>query len=347
MAEGVPIRVAAAVIRRADGAVLLSLRPAHLEHGGSWEFPGGKVERRERLVDGLARELEEELGIEIRCATPVIRVLHRYTSKVVDLAVFEVSEWVGEPSGREGQLLRWTAVDELSGLVFPAANLPATVALGLPRVVLVTPPLGADETAYLERLEGCLDGGVRLVQLRLKEAAAGRARTVARAAVGLCERYSARLMLNGLPGDAVAVGAHGLHLEARRLRQLAERPVPAELLLSAACHNALELAQAEALGVDFAYLSPVHATATHPDAALLGWHGLRRLAGRAVVPVFALGGMQPADLRFAVRAGCQGVAMMSGLWDSADPAQVIAGAGQAIRAAAYTTRPRRTPAALQ
>lgn len=337
-AEEWPLRVAAAVIRRGDGAVLLSLRPRHADQGGLWEFPGGKLEAREREIDGLARELDEELGIRIERATPVIRVRHRYPSRAVELSVFEVDQWQGEPSGREGQAIGWFAPAALAGLDFPAANLPITRAVGLPRLVLVTPPLGEDASAYLARLEACLDAGVRLVQLRLREADAARARRVTREAVRLSEQHDARLLVNGLPGEAHAAGAHGVHLSSARLRQLSTRPVGNALLLSAACHNPAELHHAEAIGADFAYLSPVHATGSHPGAACLGWHRLLPLARRARLPVYALGGMRAADCRLAVRAGCQGIAMMSGLWDSAAPGAVLARHAEALAAAAYCTR---------
>jgi 8-oxo-dGTP diphosphatase len=265
----------------------------------------------------------------------VIRVRHAYVDRLVDLAVLEVADWNGQPRGCEGQDIRWVRPEELASLAFPAANLPVTTAVRLPRLVLVTPDPGRDERVFLARLEACVAAGVELVQLRLEETDGARRRRVARAAVTTCARHGARVMLNGTPGEALAAGADGVHLNAARLRQLSARPLAPDRLLSASCHNVAELAHAEALGVDFAYLSPVHATASHPGAAVLGWHGLHRLARAARVPVFALGGMQAGDARLAVRAGCQGVAMMRGIWDAARPATVLAAGAAAVAAAAY------------
>lgn len=331
------LRVAAAVIRREDGDILLSVRPAHAAHGGLWEFPGGKLETRERPIDGLARELAEELGIHLDCATPLITVRHQYPNNIVELVVFEVRAWRGEPHGREGQHIEWVTAESLPGRRFPEANLPVTTAANLPRVVMITPDLGADEARFLARLEACLAAGVKLVQLRIRATGDQRQRVVA-AAVASCARLGARLMLNGTPGEAGSAGAQGVHLNRQRLFEFEQRPVARDMLLSAACHDAHELAQAERIGVDFVYLSPVAATASHPGAEVLGWSALRALCAATRLPVYALGGMTATALPRAVRSGCQGIAMLSALWDSAAPADLLARAGKALAKADYRTK---------
>lgn len=333
-----PLRVVAAVIRRADRAILLSLRAADADQGGLWEFPGGKLEPGERDIDGLARELREELGIAIVRALPVIRVLHRYPDKLVSLSVMEVTDWEGVPGGREGQEIRWVQSNELAALRFPAANLPVTTAVNLPRLALVAPTPGPCEAAFLRRLTQCLAAGVRLVSLRLEEPDLARRRRVAKAAADACHRSGACLMIDGEPDDAIAAGAQGLHLTAARLRQLSVRPVPPGLLLSATCSTVHELRHAETLGADFACVSPVHAPAARPAIEPLGWHRLHALVKATRLPVFAHGGMRAADARLALRAGCQGVAMTQDIWNSAAPAETVEASAQAAQAAAYTIR---------
>ncbi|MBK8959156.1 MAG: Nudix family hydrolase [Proteobacteria bacterium] len=325
--------MAAAVIRRVDGAVLLSVRPSHAAHGGLWEFPGGKLEGRERPVDGLARELAEELGIRIARATPLITVRHQYPKAHVELIVFEVRDWQGEAHGREGQHVEWVAAAQLQNLQFPEANLPVTTAVALPRVLMITPDVGDDEAAFLTRLEGCVGAGVELVQLRIRTRGEQRRRVVT-AAVAACHRHGARLMLNGSAQEAVALGAQGLHLNRQRLFECRRRPVAASMLLSAACHDAAALAQAERIGVDFVYLSPVLATTSHPGAEGLGFKALRQLCAATRLPVYALGGMHAAHLPRAVRAGCQGIAMLSGVWQHAAPASLLARAARLLEKAA-------------
>lgn len=70
------VHVAAAVIRGADGSVLIARRADTQHQGGLWEFPGGKVEEGETVQAALARELQEELGIHVTAARPLIKVGH-------------------------------------------------------------------------------------------------------------------------------------------------------------------------------------------------------------------------------------------------------------------------------
>lgn len=329
------LRVAAAAIRREDGAVLLALRPRHANQGGKWEFPGGKLEPRESAVAGLARELDEELGIAIEAATPLITVRHDYPDRRIELLVFEVRAWRGEPHGREGQAVEWVAAEDLARREFPAANLPILAALRLPRVLMITPDVGADEGAFLARLERCLEAGVELVQLRITAEGARRAR-LARRAIELAQSHAARLVLNGVPEEVLALGAHGVHLNRARLLACAERPLPRELLVSAACHDAAALEHAARLEIDCALVSPVAPTTSHPGAPVLGWRALRGLTRAARSPVYALGGLRAADVGRALRAGCQGVALLSGLWNATEPAEVVARATREVAAAALS-----------
>jgi 8-oxo-dGTP diphosphatase len=95
---------------------------------------------------------------------------------------------------------------------------------------------------------------------------------------------------------------------------LKRRPgLPGELV-GASCHDAAELTQAVAFGLDYALLSPVKATTSHPSANPLGWSRFSALVDPIPLPVYALGGLTPADLAEAVRHGAQGIAAIRGLW---------------------------------
>ncbi|MDZ7749329.1 MAG: thiamine phosphate synthase [Halofilum sp. (in: g-proteobacteria)] len=95
------------------------------------------------------------------------------------------------------------------------------------------------------------------------------------------------------------------------------RPVGPERLLSCACHDAAELAHAEALGADLAYLGSVAPTPSHPDAAPLGWEAFADLAAGTALPLYAIGGVTPSDLATARAAGAVGVAGIRGFWPEA------------------------------
>jgi 8-oxo-dGTP diphosphatase len=128
------IAVAAGVLDDADGRVLITQRRAGSHAAGRWEFPGGKLRAGESPGQGLARELEEELGILVQHADPLIAYRHEYDRRIVDLHVWRVSRYRGQPSGREGQPLRWIEVaDLLSCGLLPADRPIVDLLLAEPR----------------------------------------------------------------------------------------------------------------------------------------------------------------------------------------------------------------------
>jgi len=123
------IEVAVAVMLSEEQKVLTSWRQPHQHQGGLWEFPGGKREGEETMLEALKREVHEELGVRVEQAEPFVRIDHDYGDKQVSLDVWLVSRFSGEPSGKEGQPLRWQAVKDLQAEDFPAANLAIIEAL--------------------------------------------------------------------------------------------------------------------------------------------------------------------------------------------------------------------------
>lgn len=123
------VHVAVGVILDADDRILITRRDNDAHQGGLWEFPGGKVEARETLQVAMARELREELGIDIGALSPLLEVRHDYGDKQVLLDVHIVRGFIGEPEGREGQPLKWVTVAELHQFDFPAANVPIVEAV--------------------------------------------------------------------------------------------------------------------------------------------------------------------------------------------------------------------------
>ena len=90
---------------------------------GKWEFPGGKVDAGETPEEALKRELEEEIGIHILNAELYERFQFEYPTKILDFSFYLVTEWIGEPFGREGQEGFWLEQGELDAGQFPPANL--------------------------------------------------------------------------------------------------------------------------------------------------------------------------------------------------------------------------------
>jgi 8-oxo-dGTP diphosphatase len=123
------VRVVAAVLRDAGGRVLIAQRPAGKHMAGYWEFPGGKIAPGESSAAALTRELAEELGVSLRRCHPLLQLRHDYADRVVELDVFVVDDYGGEPSGREAQALKWVAAAELTGQALLPADRPIIEAL--------------------------------------------------------------------------------------------------------------------------------------------------------------------------------------------------------------------------
>jgi 8-oxo-dGTP diphosphatase len=307
------VEVVAGVIRDVRGRILLARRTEGRDLAGLWEFPGGKHEPDETPEAALKRELQEELGIAIELGDPLIRVPQAYPHKRLCLDVYDVRAWHGTVRGLEGQALAWVPPHKLVDYPMPPADVPVVAALTQPDCYLVTPTPGDSDAAWLASLERALANGVRRVQLRAPGCEAGRWRALAAQATARCRTAGADVLINGDIDLAQALGT-GVHLRAAQMMQLNERPLPAEALVAASCHDAEELAAAQALGCDFVVLGAIKPTLTHPGTATLGWHGLAALRETVSLPIYAIGGLAPDDVVTARRHGAQGVAAIRGLW---------------------------------
>lgn len=307
------VHVAAAVILDDAGRIFLARRPDDKHQGGLWEFPGGKVEAGEPVLDALSRELDEELGITVQSARPLIQVPYHYPDKSVLLDVFVVDSFSGDPYGREGQATAWVEKADLAEYAFPAANQPILDAVLLPSRLMITGHAG-DLSVYLEKVSAGIAAGAEGVMLRAKhlddaafEALAGHVMEICRGSGVLCTLNCSVERANALHADAV-------HLSSARLMALQSRDQFSGRWLSASCHNQQELEHAKQVGVDFVTLSPVEVTKSHPETAPMGWELFADLAADVTMPVFALGGMNESHLNRVWQAGGQGVASISAWW---------------------------------
>jgi 8-oxo-dGTP diphosphatase len=316
------IQVAVAVIINEAREVLISLRDQQAHQGGLWEFPGGKIEAGESVVQALGREVREELGINIDHSKPFKSIKYIYPDKQVELHVCLVEQFYGTPTGAEGQVLRWLAIDCLKPSVFPAANRSIIRALQLPQQYLISGAFNSFED-YLSRLHNSLSRGVRLVQMRCPSLHTPAFIALARQAAQLCAQFDARLLVNTTPAIYNQLREHGcelagLHLNGRLLNQTQQRPLPTDQILSVSCHNLQDIAQATKLSADCLLYSPIKPTCSHPEASPLGWEAFSSAVAATDICSYALGGMQAEDIAQACAYGGQGIAAISGLWSSCD-----------------------------
>ncbi len=306
------VEVAAAVIERPDGHFLLARRPAGKVYAGYWEFPGGKVEPGESAKVALARELGEELGIEVKVSLPWITRVFVYEHATVRLNFFRVTAWQGEPVPRERQIFSWQMPGEVFVRPMLPANQPVLQALALPLIYAITDACGMGEAEQLARLKTGLRRGLRLIQVREKRMTMLEQERFVAQVLDLSKPYGAKVLVNGDLALSARAGAHGIHFTSAQLATLSERPEG--LLVAASCHDGVELEKAATLGLDFAVLGPVCETTSHPDATPVGWDGFERIVHGICIPVFALGGLVAEDVVQARQAGAHGVAMMRGAW---------------------------------
>jgi 8-oxo-dGTP diphosphatase len=299
--------VAVGVLWRADGAVLLADRPAGKPYAGYWEFPGGKIESGESVEHALARELNEELGIDIGPALPWVTFEFDYPHAYVRLHFCRVFDWRGEPQGREGQQLRFFRLDQpLPQPLLPAAQ-PALRWLSLPvRAALVDPD--CDPATLLPALDAALAAGLRLLIVHdagLALPASTRAAAIAQLAL----RAAACGAL--LIGSSVTPAPRHTHLAEAALAHWKRGADVGWTGVDATTRATLS--EAAARGCDFALVSPVLAAVG--DAGVpLGWHGVRALIRQTPLPVLVGGGLTSDDLATAQAAGAHGIALPLAHW---------------------------------
>jgi len=315
------VHVAVGVIENARGEIFIAQRAAEAHQGGLWEFPGGKLEPGETTPQALARELREELAIEVHACRPLIQIRHEYPDKAVLLDVYRVTQFSGVPRGNEGQPVRWVAPAQLTEYEFPAANRPIIKAVELTEILPISGTFGS--AAELARgllswsRQGITRGIVRAAEQQLADS------TLIAQTLAVSRKLNLALQINCSPQaftrwQAAAINSPlGLHLNSHQLRLHATRPIARDVLLGASCHSVEELELARQLEVDYALLSPVLATQSHPQAQPLGWDTLARWLEPIKFPVYALGGMTAAHLRQAQTRGAQGIAGIGAWWSVA------------------------------
>ena len=312
------VQVAVAILMQPNGEYLLASRPSGKGWAGWWEFPGGKIEAGETPEHALIRESQEELGITPTQIQPWIKrrydypATHDAEAKTVLLHFFFVHAWQGELQAREGQQLAWQHPRKLNVNPVLPANAPIMQALSLPPVYAISNVSELGESAFLQGLKQQLDQGLQLLQIREPQLNDTALAKLSEQVLKLCAPYDCRCLLNGSPEQALQLGYQGVHLNSQRLMALTQKPDT--LLVGASCHDAEQLQKAQTLQLDFALLSPVLPTKSHPETTGLGWEQFDEIVDGLEIPVYALGGMRLEHLSQAQSCGARGIAMLRAMW---------------------------------
>ncbi|ENX58420.1 MULTISPECIES: NUDIX domain-containing protein [Acinetobacter] len=276
--------------------VLVGWRQANQHQGNKHEFPGGKVEPGESPEQACRREIYEEVGIGLKewHAFDVIR--HEYEDIIVNLHLFhayvpdELLNLIHQPWA-------WYNRDQLIDLNFPKANAAILQRLSWPHLIKISDQIDAlpqqqvllywriqtDDIQQIEQqLDALKDDQLRKLIINLD----------------LWQKLNVELQNK----------IQTIHLKQSQLMSLSKGGLIVGKRFIAACHDAVSLQHAQQIGCDAVLLSPVHATETHPETKVLGWDRFQELAQNSDIPVFALGGLAPADLEQAQKHHAYGLA---------------------------------------
>jgi thiamine-phosphate pyrophosphorylase len=202
-----------------------------------------------------------------------------------------------------------------------------------PSLYLVTDQRLCGESNLLDVVGLAVRGGATMVQLREKRLDMRSLVDLARALKGLLEPFGVPLIINDRVDAALAVGAAGVHLGQRDMPpELARHLLGARALIGLSVEHLRHLGEAERLDVDYYGVSPVFPSPTKPELhtawGLAGLAAVRRATTR---PLVAIGGINADNAEEVVRAGADGLAVVSAICAAADPLKAAETLIQALR----------------
>ena len=326
------VNVAVAVIHF-NNQYLLGFRHVSQHQGNRYEFVGGKIEPDETPKQGLVREVYEEIGLDIVQNTAVKMgvIRHDYADKSVALHVFKIQvsqaqfDGLQQGIGKEGQAVTWVHQSDLVANQYPLPDANARILewLKLPNAIYITQPLdhfiGVDKWVdfYSQKLPDDAHCYLRPQTSDENATAMIDGLLTIRADITPIIQYATvECLFKCLPERLDAWLKNGMvHLNHQQLVTLDFLNLSKNYRYFASCHDQHSLSRLNALATSHTvmgcFLSPVKATPTHPEtfqSGGMGWQTLSELAKICDVPVFALGGLEQADLATAYEHGAMGIA---------------------------------------
>ena len=212
-----------------------------------------------------------------------------------------------------------------------------------PSLYVVLDRAAARGRDLVELLALALAGGSRMIQLREKEWPSGRLLPLAEKLRAACAAVGATFIVNDRVDLALAVGADGVHLGQDDLPARAARPLLRPgMILGISTHSVEQARAAQADGADYVAVGSMFATTSKADFQLVGPGLMRKLRGEIRVPLVGIGGITPDNVSEVIRAGADGVAVISAVCAATDPQAAAARFLAQIRAARDLTPARPT-----
>lgn len=197
--------------------------------------------------------------------------------------------------------------------------------MSLPRLHIITDDAILARPEFLDAAAALLDSGGAGVALHIRGHHTPAATLLGhlKALIGIADRAHATVFVNDRIDVAIAGGAHGLQLGERSIAVRDAKHLWPDRTIGRSVHSAMETAAAAAEGADFVILGSIWDTATHPGRTGSGTALIRSAARRAACAIVAIGGVTPARVSAVLEAGGDGIAVLSGIWASADPVGAI------------------------
>jgi len=186
----------------------------------------------------------------------------------------------------------------------------------LPDVYMITNDDFEDAETLVNKVEHQLKKGIKLVQLRIKNKKNDSYELYANALFKLCNKYSAKLILNHSLRSLPNLDCFGIHITSSELMETQSIPdeIRKKYTISCPVHNDQELDRANELKLDFAILTPIQQSISHPHVPYIGWKESEMLLKRSDIPLYAAGGMGINDLQQVKDLGFVGIACLGALW---------------------------------